>query len=896
MGDEVEFETPKPGAYAAVLSSALQMEQMPVLKKAVSVDLSASYAYSNDAEKASAYGAYGYIGDEVDGAEEANLKPKPKIGKNLLDWIHSNITHVPTSETWDDSDLKEKIRARIDDRMEQIASLANFDWNEQFQTLHGMIASTPIEMKDRSEGLQNLVNSFSQYGEAVAEVVVLQREIGISKIEPIEGAKGLAGGEKFRVGNTIVKFAHDWLGIYGSELLAQRAAQAEILGMTEVVATTTHLHTTLTALLRTFGGKCVIVTALAPIAGSDSIVYGSDDAGKTIMSEDPSVTPLINNLADACSLALHKVVDGQGKEHFVRLAVDVECHRSPADGRFYLLDLARMLPPTPPRLYGSHGVDFLTRHFRPEFMTKECPKLQLTLSSDGFSHFGRFSDVKKVNADIRKAFFHLRTATIPELAERLDKVELAELHTFSLAVNVHESGVNMRFLLEIAEHMKTEANQAAVIEEAIARSFKSILRLLVLETDLVATNDKCVKHIIKRMFGPEQDQSLWNDVLPEVLTEKFIIAKNDEDAHEQLEKMKQHPYLIKLRDACKDVSTPMSKAFYERFRAMSLISGGDLIEAMVDSNRVEMQTKIMCVQPPPFQELDKVEGDIKHALELREQALDSKTHPSLVLNLMQLLGLYQVWFEEQPEESYEKGKAVVDRIMAIHEEHNITNAPLICGRFFRHFGKFSEAEVYFNKELEEAEENHGKDSLEVALASNELALNLGDMGQFQRAMELYKHALAIREERCDPNGLEIAVSCNNLALMLNTLSDQEGAMKYYQRALAIWEKTLNDHPNVAICLNNIGELYRHMGKWELAENSHKRACSIWKQTLGEDHPDGKNLGFCLSWNSFNFLFIFDHPLTLLCFLQSSILFQCFYYTPISGPVVQQPCPCLFGAG
>jgi hypothetical protein len=54
----------------------------------------------------------------------------------------------------------------------------------------------------------------------------------------------------------------------------------------------------------------------------------------------------------------------------VALAVDVEGHKG-RDGRLYLVDLARLMPPQPPQPSDpDSGVFFL--HWRPEFMARYC--------------------------------------------------------------------------------------------------------------------------------------------------------------------------------------------------------------------------------------------------------------------------------------------------------------------------------------------------------------------------------------------------------------------------------------------------------------------------------------------------------------------------------------------
>ena len=225
-------------------------------------------------------------------------------------------------------------------------------------------------------------------------------------IKPVV-TSGMAGGQKFVLGKVcrhqrcrspcpprhcgdmvhtqvFYKFATTAGGIYPSDAAAHKAAALEITAMNAVVGSNnTQITVTLTALFLVCG-HCVIATAKAPLRGSESLIYGSDNAGhKDRVVHDgrrcPAAVPIIRRLASTLGLAEHPVLDGYCT---LSLPIDAEVHLGD-DGRLYLIDLARLDPPVPPPASDAKN-SWLFQHFRPELLLRHR---QLALSSDVFSPF-----------------------------------------------------------------------------------------------------------------------------------------------------------------------------------------------------------------------------------------------------------------------------------------------------------------------------------------------------------------------------------------------------------------------------------------------------------------------------------------------------------------------------
>jgi hypothetical protein len=94
-------------------------------------------------------------------------------------------------------------------------------------------------------------------------------------IVPLQEQLGLAGGEKYRHGHVLFKFARDKHGLFGhNDNNAGKSARNEIRAQSCVVACgVPNLHTTLSAVF-IIRGHCLYATAIAPIS-PQTIVYGS---------------------------------------------------------------------------------------------------------------------------------------------------------------------------------------------------------------------------------------------------------------------------------------------------------------------------------------------------------------------------------------------------------------------------------------------------------------------------------------------------------------------------------------------------------------------------------------------------------------------------------------------
>lgn len=156
-------------------------------------------------------------------------------------------------------------------------------------------------------------------------------------------------------------------------------------------------------------------------------------------------------------------------------AVDLEGHKG-LDGKYYLLDFSRVLPPESPnrRFQNPH----LSRLLRPEFL-KMYDKM---LCSDAFSGFIQgTTDEEEINADVNEATRYLLETHIPKMSRRIYEMmreaKISKpLSKFRLTEALHSVGVNCRYAGMMRKHISDEECRTFILAEVVARAIKNNLR------------------------------------------------------------------------------------------------------------------------------------------------------------------------------------------------------------------------------------------------------------------------------------------------------------------------------------------------------------------------------------------------------------------------------------
>eukprot|EP00029_Vermamoeba_vermiformis_P012721 TRINITY_DN765_c0_g1_i1.p1 TRINITY_DN765_c0_g1~~TRINITY_DN765_c0_g1_i1.p1 ORF type:complete len:2045 (-),score=399.74 TRINITY_DN765_c0_g1_i1:745-6357(-) len=220
------------------------------------------------------------------------------------------------------------------------------DWNEEFQNLQLMDDSTPENALEKLYRMHLLSKEFTEKAVKLGKTIIeeVDKPADQKTIKP-KNMGGVAGGEKYSEQGIFFKFAIDLFKIYGGDEFAIKAAGLELQGLKCLLQTGIKgLHYPLMILID-YRGYRLIATSMLPL-DANSLIYGSGDGAKTIKKEDKTFSKLMKQVGAKLNLKKHQVGFGAITKRLYAPA-DIEGHIG-KDGRYYLLDTARLFPAEPP--------------------------------------------------------------------------------------------------------------------------------------------------------------------------------------------------------------------------------------------------------------------------------------------------------------------------------------------------------------------------------------------------------------------------------------------------------------------------------------------------------------------------------------------------------------------
>jgi len=181
------------------------------------------------------------------------------------------------------------------------------DWTQRLEAVLELPADSKADNLARSIALHALTSEFEAVCTVIAAEIVAQlaRPAGEWHLPAADSMGGVAGGQKFVVGNIFFKFARD-SGIYGGDEGACKAAKHELRSLRQLLTTNTSgLAFPLMCTVDLAGFRLVCVSKL-PISDA-TLVYGSADAGRTVHARDPVMNQLMASACSTLGLGPHNV-------------------------------------------------------------------------------------------------------------------------------------------------------------------------------------------------------------------------------------------------------------------------------------------------------------------------------------------------------------------------------------------------------------------------------------------------------------------------------------------------------------------------------------------------------------------------------------------------------------
>jgi hypothetical protein len=410
------------------------------------------------------YSEYILDNDDLARAKEKDQSAPPSPAPHKL-----KLVDVPAQVKDQAAELAhqiEEIKKRTENLQEDQSRGESIDWNKSFQEVLRLPDQDPQQRLFKYDKIREIARNFERTAEMFGKIII--SEIFVPKkyktIKPVTGLGGYAGGEKYIYNGILFKFAIDWKDIYGSDEFAMKAAGHELKGLMQVfTSNVTGISVPLMTLIDYLGFR-LVAESILPI-NRTTIVYGSADAGITVHASRDEVNERMKQLGDKLHLAGHIVGRDKTNTCLLHTAGDMEGHLG-YDGEFYLVDFARLMPPTPP--VRNNRTSYLYQLFRPEFVKS----YKVHLCSDSFSKLDEHDpDKARHEKQLRDAFKFKVEKLIPEFVRRLDS-KFCKHNDGDLVDLVHQNGINLRYLSIVRALSQNSYLKMQLLLEMCARTIK----------------------------------------------------------------------------------------------------------------------------------------------------------------------------------------------------------------------------------------------------------------------------------------------------------------------------------------------------------------------------------------------------------------------------------------
>jgi hypothetical protein len=330
------------------------------------------------------------------------------------------------------------------------------------------------------------------------------------------------------------EFAVDRLNIFGGMDEAPcKVAGHELKSLVQIMeCQVPGLRYPLLCIIDYLGFRLIAMSTL-PIKGRASLIYGSMDGGKTVMTS-PETVELTRAMGKKLNLKEHGLRH-QPESTRIFTPADLELHRG-TDGHVYALDFSRLFPPdladdrfdcsvvsfsihkkkkthTQQNEINSRPGGVFYQLLRPEFVAKH----RKPLCSDAWTSFMAHKESGEAISDIKEAH-EMLLALVRDFGASLEHERAQadlQLASEKLVNLMHMNGINCRYLGKIwlaAE--KAPYWRVVIMLEMIARRLKRILfkrlRKSVLSQDSgVSASVATALKFLNQVFGESEQSSLY---------------------------------------------------------------------------------------------------------------------------------------------------------------------------------------------------------------------------------------------------------------------------------------------------------------------------------------------------------------------------------------------------
>lgn len=159
------------------------------------------------------------------------------------------------------------------------------------------------------------------------------------------------------------------------------------------------------------------------------------------------------------------------------------------------------------------------------------------------------------------------------------------------------------------------------------------------------------------------------------------------------------------------------------------------------------------------------------------------------------------------------------------------------GECYLHLENYALAEDYFRRALTIRQRVFGPQHQLVAESLSNLAMVLvRGQGKYTEAELLFQLNLDILKKQLGPDRPEVGVGLLNLAGVYRDQGKFAQAEPLFLQTIALWQRTQgSEEPDVAYALKQLAKLYAMQGNGEQAEAAYLQALAIYEKSLGPEH-------------------------------------------------------------
>ena len=695
------------------------------------------------------------------------------------------------------------------------------------QGILAVLADTPGKVKYRSQMLSDVYQEFADLCLPVVETIVREMQL-----PPEQRTVTLLGdSDTYLHAGLVIRRAttSSSTSVLGSRENASKILSHERKAMGCVLsANIVDLHMPLSVKV-TYVGQPFWVHTRLPLS-PENLVYGNIDTAKTIVKASCLMNGMMKRLGESLNLKGHRSGQAPKRVQVIYGPHDIQGYHCPADGKYYLMSLSRLFPPTQPEPHIKNS--YLVHLLRPE----ACQLSLKPLNSDTFSPFNADPEDE---ADVIAATEEIFSRLLPTVASTL--MMEGTLSSEQLTEIAHQHGLNCRYFGRLLPMVTSSPVITTVLcTELVARTFRRLLEdEWYIAAQQVGVTVPDYQDIAIRMFHVllDGDMHFWKHTLQPRLVAKFgafnalsLISLDSVDR------------AMLFQRCCRLTGC--------RFGGMEAFNFHDLIipEDLRPSNALQSCEIVPLPKLPQVRPLSTpaelyMNGHAEESAKLYEAAVQrveatlGPASPSLVPLLNGLAAACRA----QGARRYAEAETCLRRVIVIRDldegvqDTCYMDALRSLADFYIYHKRHTQATQALETCIGLFKSTFGEDHLGLSRYCNTLGNLLYWKGEPEQTLQCYQEALAIREANYGPKHPEVADSLLHLGLFYSRVDGRRAeASSYLEKALAILRANYGvcPHPDVAKGIYHLAVVSYESGQVRQAEMLFQECLPVLQQSFG----------------------------------------------------------------